>query len=69
MKKNNFLLLILTMGLSSCSINLSNSSSEKPIVNSSIEENNKEINYNASINENSLIGIAAYYEFDNKNFK
>ena len=35
-------------------------------MNSSIEENNKEINYNASINENSLIGIAAYYEFDNK---
>ena len=66
MKKNNFLLLILTMGLSSCSINLSNSSSEKPTMNSSIEENNKEINYNASINENSLIGIAAYYEFDNK---
>ena len=68
MKKNNFLLLILTMGLSSCSINLSNSSSEKPTMNSSIEENNKEINYNASINENSLIGIAAYYEFDN-NYK
>ena len=66
MKKNSLLLMVLTLGLSSCSINLSNSSSEKPTMNSSIEENNKEINYNASINENSLIGIAAYYEFDNK---
>ena len=66
MKKNSLLLMVLAMGLSSCSINLSNSSSEKPTMNSSIEENNKEINYNASINENSLIGIAAYYEFDNK---
>ena len=66
MKKNSLLLMVLAIGLSSCNINTLNSSSEKPIVNSSIEENNKEINYNASINENSLIGIAAYYEFDNK---
>ena len=66
MKKNSLLLMVFAIGLSSCSINLSNSSSEKPTMNSSIEENNKEINYNASINENSLIGIAAYYEFDNK---
>lgn len=66
MKKNSLLLLILTIGLSSCSSNVLNSSSEKPTMNSSIEENNKEINYNASISENSLIGIAAYYEFDNK---
>ena len=43
MKKNSLLLMVLAIGLSSCSINLSNSSSEKPIVNSSIEENNKEI--------------------------
>lgn len=66
MKKNNLLLLILTIGLSSCNINTLNSSNEKPTINSSIEDNNKEIKYNASINENSLIGIAAYYEFDNK---
>ena len=66
MKKNSLLLMVLAIGLSSCNINTLNSSSEKPTMNSSIEENNKEINYNASINENSLIGIAAYYEFDNK---
>ena len=66
MKKNSLLLMVLAIGLSSCNINTLNSSSEKPIVNPPIEENNKEINYNASINENSLIGIAAYYEFDNK---
>lgn len=66
MKKNSLLLMVLAIGLSSCNINTLNSSSEKPTMNSSIEENNKEINYNDSINENSLIGIAAYYEFDNK---
>lgn len=66
MRKNSLLLMVLAIGLSSCNINTLNSSSEKPIVNPPIEENNKEINYNASINENSLIGIAAYYEFDNK---
>lgn len=66
MKKNSLLLMVLAIGLSSCNINTLNSSSEKPTINSSVEENNKEINYSTSINENSLIGIAAYYEFDNK---
>lgn len=66
MKKNSLLLLILTIGLSSCSTNVLSNSSDKPTINSSIEENNKELNYNASINENSLIGIAAYNEFENK---
>jgi len=66
MKKNSLLLVVLAIGLSSCNINTLNSSSEKPTINSSVEDNNKEIKYNASINENSLIGIAAYYEFDNK---
>ena len=65
MKKNSLLLMVLAIGLSSCNINSLNSSSEKPTINSSFEENNKEINYSTSINENSLIGIAAYYEFDN----
>ena len=60
------LMSLLTIGLSGCSTNVLSSSSEKAIINSSLEENNKEINYNASITENSLIGIAAYYEFDNK---
>ena len=40
MKKNNFLLLILTIGLSSCNINTLNSSNKKPTINSSIEDNN-----------------------------
>lgn len=66
MKKKSLLLIVLAIGLSSCNINTLNSSSEKPKINSSIEENNKEINYSTSLNENSLIGIAAYYEFDNK---
>ena len=66
MKKNSLLLMVLAFGLSSCNINTLNSSSEKPTINSFVEENNKEINYSTSINENSLIGIAAYYEFDNK---
>ena len=66
MKKNSLLLMALAFGLSSCNINTLNSSSEKPTINSFVEENNKEINYSTSINENSLIGIAAYYEFDNK---
>ena len=66
MKKKSLLLMVLAIGLASCNINTLNSSSEKPTINSSIEENNKEINYSTSINENSLIGIAAYYEFDNK---
>ena len=44
MKKNSLLLMVLAFGLSSCNINTLNSSSEKPTINSFVEENNKEIN-------------------------